>query len=90
MAIHARPTPGAPDRHHALHRLPRVRRRLPGAAHGFPGDGTDAELSATAYTVVLDKGDDRYVRKMCMHCVDPSCASVCPVGAFSQDRARAP
>ena len=52
--------------------------------HQFPGDGTDAELSATAYTVVLDKGDDRYVRKMCMHCVDPSCASVCPVGAFSK------
>ena len=57
--------------------------------HQFPGDGTDAELSATAYTVVLDKGEDRYVRKMCMHCVDPSCVSVCPVGAFSQDGARA-
>jgi formate dehydrogenase iron-sulfur subunit len=52
--------------------------------HQFPGDGTDAELSATAYTVVLDKGNDRYVRKMCMHCVDPTCASVCPVAAFSK------
>lgn len=49
---------------------------------GFAGDPFEIEeLSATAYTVVEEKGD-YWVRKMCRHCLHPSCASVCPVGAL--------
>ena len=41
------------------------------ASHEFPGTGEETELDAATYTVVLDKGDDRYLRRMCMHCADP-------------------
>ena len=30
----------------------------------------------------LEDHDDVYLRRMCMHCVHPSCASACPVGAL--------
>jgi formate dehydrogenase iron-sulfur subunit len=38
-------------------------------------------LSAADYTVVEERGD-LYLRRMCMHCLEPSCASACPVGAL--------
>ena len=51
--------------------------------HGFPGNDAATELSAVAYTAMVDMGE-LHVRKLCMHCLTPSCASVCPVAAFQK------
>lgn len=53
--------------------------------HGFPQD-PEPRLSTTAFTVVEEHGD-RYVRRMCMHCQDPACASACLVGALQKTAA---
>src|SRR5512146_1296937 len=51
-------------------------------AHGLALE-REPVLSATALTVVEQRGE-KFVRRMCMHCQDPACASACPVGALKK------
>jgi formate dehydrogenase iron-sulfur subunit len=51
-------------------------------AHGIADSSLEAEqLSASNLTVVQTVGDLN-VRRLCMHCLEPSCASACPVSAL--------
>ena len=53
-------------------------------AHGLPyteAIAAEEKQSAHKLTVVMDKGE-KYMRRLCMNCLDPTCASVCPVGAL--------
>jgi formate dehydrogenase iron-sulfur subunit len=50
----------------------------------LPYDDTVAaepRQSEHKYTVVLTK-DDKFMRRLCMNCQDPACASACPVAAL--------
>ena len=52
--------------------------------NGLPYDdaiASEEKQSEHKFTVVQTKGD-KYMRHLCMNCEDPTCASVCPVGAL--------
>ena len=53
--------------------------------HGFPAE-SEAKLSPTALTVI-EEHNGKFVRKMCMHCQEPACASACLVGALKKTAA---
>ena len=47
-----------------------------------------ADLSATAKTVVQTRaagGSEAFVKRQCMHCVDPACVSACMLGALHKE-----
>jgi len=51
------------------------------AEHGHPATPADT-WNHESWVAVQDFGNETYVRRQCMHCEEPACASVCPVAAL--------
>jgi formate dehydrogenase iron-sulfur subunit len=50
--------------------------------NGLPREGTD-KLQDITWTVI-DKRGGLNIKRQCMHCLNPTCVSVCPVGALEK------
>jgi formate dehydrogenase iron-sulfur subunit len=48
----------------------------------WPWQGDPTGLSSSRWTTVVRGPRGRYVRVHCRHCLEPACASACPVGAL--------
>jgi formate dehydrogenase iron-sulfur subunit len=46
-------------------------------------------LSANNWTSIIQLPEKHYIRKQCRHCLEPACASVCPVGALHRAKSGA-
>ncbi len=51
--------------------------------NGLPMDDGAAKLSSTTWTFIEERGTIP-VRRQCLHCLQPTCASVCPVAALEK------
>jgi formate dehydrogenase iron-sulfur subunit len=62
------------------------------AQNKLPYDDSVAKEQRTSdhkYTYVAKlttRGEEKYMRRMCMQCNDPTCVSVCPVGALEKTK----
>ncbi len=51
--------------------------------NNLPASKPGSQLTSTTWTAIDRKGGIN-IRRQCMHCLDPTCVSVCPVGALEK------
>lgn len=44
------------------------------------------ELSEDRFTTLVPVGEGRFAKRQCLHCIDPSCAAACLVGALHRTK----
>jgi len=54
----------------------------------LPQEGAHDKLDANNFSI-LQQQNGQYLRRMCMHCEIPTCATVCPVGAIQKQESGA-